>query len=146
LFAACNGIGALTGAAVAGRIARRLTLGYAIVLAGFIEAFALFLVPLASDTSTPEVVLVVSGVLSGFAFSVLSINQISLRQRITPVHLLGRVTSARRFLIFSMAPFGALLGGWLGTVAGLHFTLIVAAVVTLIGAFIQYASPIRSER
>jgi predicted MFS family arabinose efflux permease len=146
ILAAISGLGALVGAAVAGRIATRLTLGHAIVIAGFIEVIAFFMVPFASNSSSPEAVIASSGVLSGFAYSVLSINQISLRQRITPLHLLGRVTAARRFLIFSMAPFGALLGGWLGTVVGLETTLVVAAVITLIGAFIQFASPIRTER
>lgn len=40
--------------------------------------------------------LIGTGVISGLVYSVLSINQISLRQRITPIHLLGRVTAARR--------------------------------------------------
>jgi hypothetical protein len=146
ILAAFNGIGALIGAAVANRVAARLTLGMAIVWAGFLEAFALFLVPLAGPASSPMTVLAVSGVCAGLAFSVLSVNQISLRQRITPTRLLGRVTAARRFLIFTMAPMGALVGGWLGTVAGYQPTLVVGACITLVGAIIQYASPIRRER
>jgi len=146
ILAAFNGIGALIGAAVANRVAARLTLGMAIVWAGFLEAFAVFLVPLAAHTGSPMTVIAFSGVCSGLAFSVLSVNQISLRQRITPTRLLGRVTAARRFLIFTMAPLGALAGGWLGTVAGYQPTLVVGAVITLIGAIIQYESPIRHER
>ena len=91
-------------------------------------------------------VLAISGVLAGLAYSVLSVNQISLRQRITPNRLLGRVTAARRFLIFTMAPMGALLGGWLGTVAGYQPTLVVGAFITLVGAIIQFESPIRHQR
>jgi hypothetical protein len=56
------------------------------------------------------------------------------------------VTAARRFLIFSMAPAGAVLGGWLGTVAGLGPALVVAALITLLGAAMMYFSPIREQR
>lgn len=146
LLAAANGVGALFGAAVAHRVARRLTLGYAIVFAGFVEAAALSMVPIAAETGNPIVVLTISAVISGTVYSILSINQISLRQRITPVHLLGRVTAARRFLIFSMAPIGAVLGGWLGTSAGLQPALILAAAITLIGALVMWFSPIRVAR
>lgn len=146
ILAVFNGIGALIGAAVANRVAARITLGMAIVWAGFLEAFAVFLVPLAGSTDSPMTVIAFSGVCAGLAFSVLSVNQISLRQRITPTRLLGRVTAARRFLIFTMAPVGALIGGWLGTVAGYEPTLLVGACITLVGAVIQNESPIRHER
>jgi MFS family permease len=144
LLAAANGIGALLGAAFAGRIATRLTLGYAIVAAGFLQSLALFLVPGAAAFAHSFAFLAGTSVMMGLAYSVLSINQISLRQRITPVHLLGRVTAARRFLIFSMAPLGAVLGGWLGTTAGLQPTLLVAAVITTFGALVMWFSPIRT--
>jgi hypothetical protein len=146
MLAAFNGIGALIGAVVANRVALRLTLGMAIVWAGFLGAFSAFLVPLAGTTGSPMTVIAFSGVCSGLAYSVLSINQISLRQRITPTRLLGRVTAARRFLIFSMAPMGALAGGWLGTVAGYQPTLVVGALIMLVGAIVQYESPIRAQR
>lgn len=53
------------------------------------------------------------------------------------------------FVIGILAAFngiGALISGWLGTVAGYQPTLLVGAVITLIGAFIQQESPIRHER
>jgi predicted MFS family arabinose efflux permease len=118
VLAAFNGIGALIGATVANRVALRFTLGMAIVWAGFLEAFAVILVPFAGTTGFPMTVIAFSGACSSLAPSVHSIYQISLRQRITPTQLLGRVTAARRFLIFLMAPMGELLGVWLGKVAG----------------------------
>lgn len=146
LLAAFNGVGALIGATIANRVAQRLTLGKTMVWASFLQVFAVFLVPLAPLTGSPTTVIAVSGFCSGLAFSVHSVNQISLRQRITPTRLLGRVTAARRFLIFSMAPVGALIGGWLGTVAGYQMTLVAGACIVFIGAIIQYESPIRHER
>jgi len=116
-----------------------LTLGGAIVLSGMLEAGALYGMSPAAHVAWPVPWLMGLGVVSGIAYSVLSINQISLRQRITPGHLLGRVTAARRFLIFSMAPVGAAAGGWLGTHAGLEATI-------LAGAVYMWWSPIRDAR
>ena len=143
VVAAGNGVGALLGAVVASRAAARLTLGGAIVLSGMLEAGALYGMPLAAHVAFPVPWLMGLGVLSGIAYSVLSINQISLRQRITPSHLLGRVTAARRFLIFCMAPVGALAGGWLGTNVGLEATILAGASVTLVAALYMWWSPIR---
>ena len=128
LVAAGNGVGALLGA---------------IVLSGMLEAGALYGMPLAAHVAFPVPWLMGLGVPSGIAYSVLSINQISLRQRITPSHLLGRVTAARRFLIFCMAPVGALAGGWLGTNVGLEATILAGASVTLAAALYMWWSPIR---
>ncbi len=140
------GVGAMIGAAIASRAANRLTLGGAIVGAGFLEAFAMLLTPLAALMAHPIPLLMVTGVLSGVAYSVLSINQISLRQRITPIRLLGRVTAARRFLIFCMAPAGATAGGWMGTHLGYETTMLAGGGVTLIAALSMWASPIRDAR
>jgi len=146
IVAAGTGVGSMLGAVAAGRTAARLTLGGAIVLSGMLEAGALFLTPLAAHVAFPVPWLLGLGVVSGIAYSVLSINQISLRQRITPSHLLGRVTAARRFLIFSMAPVGAAAGGWLGTHVGLEATILAGAAVMLLGAIYMWWSPIRNAR
>lgn len=54
------------------------------------------------------------------------INFLSLRQAVTPVPLLGRMTSTMRWLILIPAGPGALLGGWLGEHYGLRTSLWVA--------------------
>lgn len=78
---------------------------------------------------------------------VLSINNVSLRQQIVEPEFLGRITSARRFLTFCVAPAGAVLGGWLGSVIGLGPTLLVATGVLALGvAVVMWWSPIRHAR
>jgi MFS family permease len=52
-----------------------------------------------------------------------NINTVSLRQRLVPNHLLGRVISIAGVLAWSAIPLGSLLGGWL-----IHATHNVAAV------------------
>ncbi len=145
LLAASHGVGSLLGAAFAGRAAARWPLGWILIVSASFEGVVAFVSPIANHIPNPLVLLMSTGVLRGFAYSVFAINQISLRQRITPIHVMGRVTAARRFLIFCLAPIGAALGGWLGTVAGLQPTLVVGAVVLLGGSLIMLFSSVRLE-
>lgn len=144
LVAASTGVGALTGAVFAQRVARTSSVGGAIIAAGFLQAGALMIVPTAAYVDVPAAILVAASLLSGLGYSVLSINQISLRQRITPIHMLGRVTAARRFLIFCMGPFGAAAGGWIGTAFGLEAALLTGGIVTLGASIYMWHSPIKT--
>lgn len=144
IIAAATGLGTLIGAFIAQRVASFLTLGGAIISAGTLGAVSMMIVPAASSFAVPVGVLVSTGVANGIAYSVISINQISLRQRVTPIRLLGRVTAARRFMIFCMAPIGAALGGWLGTHFSIEMTLLSAAFVTLLGSVYAFFTPIRT--
>jgi MFS family permease len=56
------------------------------------------------------------------------INYLSLRQSVTPDHLLGRVTSTMIFLSIAMAPAGSLVGGLMGTAFGLRSTIAISGV------------------
>lgn len=88
--------------------------------------------------------LVIGGeVLAGVGGIFYFVNQISLRQVITSHHLMGRVTAARRFILFGVAVLGAGLGGLLGEAIGLRATLLVS-VAALVGEWLLiYYSPIR---
>jgi hypothetical protein len=70
----------------------------------------------------------------------------SLRQHLTPVRLLGRVTAARRFLLFGAAPLGSVLGGILGSSVGLRLTLLAGAVGVVAGLALLTFSPVRTVR
>lgn len=58
--------------------------------------------------------------IGGLAATVANVNQWSLRQRVTPDHLRGRVTASHRFLVYGAFPIGALLGGLLVTQIGMR--------------------------
>jgi uncharacterized membrane protein YoaK (UPF0700 family) len=51
---------------------------------------------------------------------------VSLRQRLCPERILSRVNATMRFLMMGTFPLGALLGGVLGELVGLRFTLWVS--------------------
>ena len=122
----CNGAGALAGASVAGQLAARMRVGNALVLGKLIWIVGSALIVSAGLMGNALFYVLLGQLLIGFGVSVYFINQLSLRQVITSVRLLGRVTAARRFVLFGMAVLGAALGGYLGETIGLRATMLAA--------------------
>jgi MFS family permease len=144
VFAAGN-VGFLAGAVASGRLASRIGVGRAIVLGEGIGGLGLLAVPLAPPSSA--VPLLVTGLaVSTFGATVYNVNQVSLRQAITPARLHGRMNATMRFMVWGTLPLGSLLGGALGTVIGLRPTLWVGAVGGLLAVLPVALSPVRSLR
>ena len=77
------------------------------------------------------------------------VNQVtygSLRQAITPHHLLGRMTGSMRFIAWSITPLAGLTAGYLGGAIGLRATLGVEAAVALLAPLVVWRSPLRKLR
>lgn len=72
---------------------------------------------------------VVAFVVASFGSVVWNVITVSLRQRITPDRLLGRMNSAYRMLGWGTMPIGAALGGLVAEVAGLRAVFVVAALL-----------------
>ncbi len=141
---AVGGIGSVAGAAFASRIAARIGIGRAIIGGTLIEVVAALAVPVAGMFPFTMAVLLAGQLINGIGLSVYSVNNVSLRQQIVEPEFLGRITSARRFLTFCVAPIGAVVGGWLGSAIGLGPTLIAATGVLALGVMVMWWSPIRS--
>ncbi|WP_373870608.1 MFS transporter [Micromonospora sediminimaris] len=67
----------------------------------------------------------------GILLATWNVITISLRQRITPDRLLGRVNSGYRMLAWGSMPAGALVGGLLAEVFGLRAVFAIMGVLTL---------------
>jgi MFS family permease len=79
------------------------------------------------------VVLIVVSIAAGeFGQIIYAITNVSLRQRLCPDRMLGRVNATMRFLIMALFPLGALLGGILGELIGLRGTLWVAGGIIVL--------------
>lgn len=72
--------------------------------------------------------------------------QISIRQRLCPAELQGRVSATMSFVSWGAAPIGSLLGGVLGTAFGLRPTLWISGLATLLGCAFLLFSPFRTLR
>ena len=75
------------------------------------------------------------------------INYLTLRQSVTPDHLLGRVTSTMIFLSIAGAPLGSLAGGAMAELFGLRTTIGVAGLGTVVlGLVLTKISPLAAMR
>jgi hypothetical protein len=74
---------------------------------------------------------------------VYGINQVSLRQAITPERLHGRMNATMKFLVMGFTPVGAVMGGILGQALGLRATVLVAATGACLVALPVALSPLR---
>jgi MFS family permease len=136
--------GALVGALIARRVAARYGLGSAIIGAVFTAGLGGLLVILAVDFSVVSVAaLVLTGFITSLCNVIYNVNQVSLRQAITPDRLLGRMNASMRFLVWGTIPIGAFMGGLLGESIGLRSTIIIGAVGSLAPFLWVYFSPVR---
>jgi MFS family permease len=69
--------------------------------------------------------------IGGAAISVWNVITVSLRQRVTPPRLLGRVNSAYRLLAFGTMPLGSAAGGIVAEIFGLPAVFLAAGIVSL---------------
>jgi MFS family permease len=145
LIFALGNIGFLLGASFASRIADRIGIGRAIVLGITLGIPGFVLIPLA-PRSFAFLFLVVAMAFTGFGSSVYNINQVSLRQVITPERMLGRMNATMRFLVWGTLPIGSLVGGVLGSTIGLRPTLWVAAAGAFVPPIFVARSPVRPLR
>jgi len=120
-------IGVLVAAVFAARITKAVRLGPAIWLGMAISVVALFLLP-AAPSGLVIPFFTAAWLLFGFGGTLYNIDQVSLRQAITPDRMQGRMNASMRFMVWGTMPFGSLAGGVLGGVIGLRPTLWVAAI------------------
>jgi len=138
-------VGVLLGAMVAAKVARELGLGRTIAISILISSVGLLIVPLASFWPA-VMVLTVSQMVAGFGIPVYNINQISLRQAITPDRLQGRMNATMRTIVWGTIPLGSFLGGILGSQVGVVPTIVAGAVISSLSAVWVVFGPVMSLR
>lgn len=77
---------------------------------------------------------------------VYNVNRFSLRQALTPDHLMGRIASSTTTIIGGTQMFGALLGGVIGQLFSVHTALILGSVGMFIAVWWVWDSPVPGIR
>ncbi len=140
-------VGFLCGALLAGRVARRFGLGPAIVGSIAVGGLGVMLIPVAQRPAALAIPLLIAAqFIAGGTGTMYNINQVSLRQAITPDHLLGRMNATMRFIVWGTLPVGALIGGALGGIIGLRPTLVIGAIGQMTAFLWVFFSPVRALR
>lgn len=144
---AIGNIGALAGSLLATLLAERLGLGRVIAGGALVFGLGCVLIFVASFSGIFALpLLITSRFLVSSAIPIYSINQVSLRQVVTPKHFLGRVNATMRFVVWGTLPIGALLGGGLGEVFGLANAIAIAAFGALAAFLWIVRSPVFALR
>ena len=124
LLLTAGAVGGVVGSFLAAPVERAIGRARVLALAIVVGAVAL-----AAPAVSPTIPV---AVLTGIGFSVAGVMwnviTVSLRQRIIPDELLGRVNSGYRLLGWGTIPLGAALGGFVGEVLGLRAVFWVAGV------------------
>src|SRR5918999_1725124 len=121
------GIGSLLGTWLAVPAERRLGRFRILVVSVFLSGSSLVVPALTANA----VLVGASFSLGGVGIVLWNVVTVSLRQRITPDRLLGRMNAAYRLVGWGTMPVGAALGGFLAEALGLRPTFVVAAVLTV---------------
>lgn len=119
-------VGGLLGALATPRLAARVGEGPLLPLGLMVGGAGVVLFPLALAAGPGPVALVLLSVgefAMSFGVIVYNVMQVSMRQRVCPPRLLGRMNASIRCAVWGVMPIGSLLGGWLGEQWGLAPTL-----------------------
>lgn len=133
-------VGGVAGAVSAPRLSKRVSTFTSLTTASVLMCGGI----IAMGLWTLVVPVFCTVVLIGFGGAWWNVVTISLRQRLVPKELLGRVTSVYRMVAFAAAPLGAVLAGWLAHRTDLRTPYVVFGSLELV-ATVAFAPVIRRQ-
>jgi MFS family permease len=139
-------IGPMLAAIKARSISNRFGVGPTIIGASMLAGPMFLLIPFAPHGAWALAVLGPAFLVGGFANVTYNVNQLSLRQAITPERLQGRMNAVMRFIVWGTIPLGSLIGGGLASWIGLKPTLIVGGIGCTLPFLPVLLSPVRHLR
>lgn len=144
---AVGGVTSLAGAVFADRIGRIGGFGPGLTFALALVALGALGMPLATSVSLAGVAfLVANQLLTDPFWTIYNINELSLRQAITPPDMLGRMNATIRVVEFGAMLGGGIAGGLLGEFLGLREALFASVGVILLASLSLLLSPVRAMR
>ncbi|MDP4510973.1 MFS transporter [Nonomuraea turcica] len=133
--------GTMVGSMLVARMRRILGFGPLWIGAGIVSGLAILGLGLAGSVWGVAAIMA----LYLACVSLAGICSMSLRQQVTPAHLLGRVTSAFWTIHFSLGPVGAAALGWAAARYGATAVFVFAGASCLVLALIALATPVRQR-
>jgi predicted MFS family arabinose efflux permease len=144
LLGGVGGAGVMAGAVLASRLGTRFGIGRTIIGSMMLTGPIGLLIPVAALAPSLAVPLLgASFFVGGFANVVYNVNQVSLRQAITPEAMLGRMNATMRFLVWGTIPVGALIGAALSEMIGVTTTIWIGAILGSFAFLPVLLSPVR---
>jgi Na+/melibiose symporter-like transporter len=144
-FLATGGVGVFLGTTIARRFGVWLGYGRAMWILGLITVPAKLFVPFVDHGLL--VWLAASGwLLTTVQVGVNNVLQVSLRQRVTPDGMLGRMNATMRFLLFGALTVGSAVAGFIGEFASVRTALVVGAIGLILVWLPPFLSPLRNMR
>jgi predicted MFS family arabinose efflux permease len=125
LLLAASAVGSVVGGLVNPILTRRMGMLPSLVLPALVDAAAFVGIGLAPGPVVVAALLAAQG----FSVAMWNVVTVTLRQRVVPGHLLGRVNSVYRMLGWGLMPLGALAGGFVAHAAGLRAPYVVAGLL-----------------
>ncbi len=123
-----NGFGGIAASLLVSRLSSRVGLGRTVVVGLGVATVGAALLPFATH-ATWFVLATLALTLIGFGVVSMIVASASLRQRLVPGELLGRVTATYRAVVNGALVIGALIGGLLGQFVGLRMALSTGAAI-----------------
>lgn len=139
-------VGALGGALLASRIARRIGVGPAFRLAALLFTGQAARAALVEPREAAIASIVAAQFIALFGFAIFNVLGPAIRQALTPPALLGRVNASFRFLVWGTGPLGAVFGGALAQAIGMRPALLIAGAATGLGVIVLLRSPLPGLR
>ena len=136
---ATGGLGAIAGAALAPRLARRIGSGNAMTVGLVAAALGTLCIPLAPGATVLGAALLVAHQIVGDGgVTLFEVHDRTLRQTLVTPDLLARVDGGLRSLGRLATLIGALAGGWLATALGARFAIGVTVALLGLAALVAH--------
>ncbi|GAC1482197.1 MAG: MFS transporter [Candidatus Dormibacteria bacterium] len=142
LIFAVGGVASLLAALLAGRVTAAFGAGRTMVGGLLLTGIGMLLLPLAHGAGLVAFALLIGQQVIGDSGStIFEINQSSLRQKIAPPGVLGRINAATRSAGLGATLLGIAAGAWLAQGSGYRTALVAAALATFAGALVLLTAP-----
>ncbi|MGI5488156.1 MFS transporter [Microtetraspora malaysiensis] len=144
VYLAAGGLGVLAGSSTAHLIGRRLGTGRAVWVVGLVTSPPAFVIPFLDRGLWLWAATAAWFVLT-FRTGINNVLLVSLRQRVTPDDMLGRMTATMRLLLMGSLGIGGLLAGMLGELWGVRAPMWLGALILAVSWVPILFSPLRRE-